>query len=177
MWSALSTSGRGEGVGRNCSCTCPGLWSGPGLAEQLPQRGVVNGNRQRNLWRSESVRNYLKYLLAFSSWNICEAPPPSHPPPTHRRHGHVLQTMQCHATLARYWPPSHPLSTTHTAWKNAAECFLELLSLCSAQRRLCFNLCSMFWHFLNCIPPLLYSPFPLLKGIILCTNMLALAIS
>lgn len=83
MWSALSTGGwRGEGG--NCSCTCPGLSlsrSGHGLAVQLPQCGVVNGNRQRNLWCSESVRNYLKYLLAFSSWNICEAPPRCAPAP------------------------------------------------------------------------------------------------
>lgn len=127
--------------------------SGHGLAVQLPQRGVVNSNRQRNLWRSESVRNYSKYLLAFSSWNICEAPPRCAPAPPPLL-GHMAMCSKLCNGMQR-WPfPTSPL-------KNAAECFLELLSLCSAQRRLCFNLCSMFWHFLNCIPPLPGSPsFP-----------------
>lgn len=88
---------------------------------------------------------------------------------------HVQQTMQRHATLAMY--KLLPSSLLQSPWKNAAECFLELFSLCSAQRRLCFNLCSMFWHFLNCIPPPLSLPSSLLQWVILCTDMLALAIS
>lgn len=132
MWSALSTGGwRGEGG--NCSCTCPGLslqvWPRSGRAaaaawrsQRQPTEEFMALGISSKLLKIPFGIFQLKYM--WSSASLC-----SRSCSFYSSSCHVQQTMQRHATLARY--KLLPSSLLHPLQKMQLNAFWSCLA-CAA---------------------------------------------